>query len=632
MEGVAALPADQESVLGPDHPDIWSTGSTIADPRKHIATQPDSPEDGDMKILQYRVDTQLARLLAEGYRSSEAALKELVDNAWDADAETVRIDLPAPMTQGPIVIDDDGSGMTEAELQREYLLIASDRTQRRGTLTTKKKRRAKGRKGIGKFAGLMAAQTMRLETWARGQKSSFALSATDYQAASDIEQLKIPVVSEPDASRSHGTVITLADLNQSLAFPDPDTLRQLLLQDYGREDDFRILVDGKPLDVDDVQGTFSVHDDQLPRVGPVKLRFSISEGKRGLRQPGISVRVGGKVVGKPEFFGLDEADDFPRKLLNKLYGEIEADGLLDHVTADWGALIENSELKAEVQRYVEPIIRERFREVYARDINLAQARLQRQVNERLAALPEYKRAFADRAIKKILGKYHGEPESKVESMVSVLLEAVERTDYRAVFDHLHEARPSDVATLAESLSDFGLAELAIIAEQARSRMAMLDQLEALCRDRATLEKQVHEALEANLWVFGLEYSFFSSNKTLKRQVEEQLDKRYTGNRADRRPDLLLTANYADAYLLIEFKRPTHTLTYEDYQQATRYRNDLGPYVHADIRILVIGGDKGAAVRNERTLEPDTELLVYDQVIARARNQLQWLLKELTSKR
>ena len=57
-----------------------------------------------MTILQYRVDTQLARLLSEGYRSSEAALKELVDNAWDADAETVRISLPAPMTQGPIML------------------------------------------------------------------------------------------------------------------------------------------------------------------------------------------------------------------------------------------------------------------------------------------------------------------------------------------------------------------------------------------------------------------------------------------------------------------------------------------------------------------------------------------------
>ncbi len=144
-----------------------------------------------MSTLRYRVDTRLAKLLSENNRSSEAALKELVDNAWDADAETVRISLPKPMTNQPIIIDDDGTGMTAEELQREYLLIASDRTQRRGQFTAGKHRKAKGRKGIGKFAGLMAAHTMRLETWARGRKAAFGLSAADYDAAPDIERLAI---------------------------------------------------------------------------------------------------------------------------------------------------------------------------------------------------------------------------------------------------------------------------------------------------------------------------------------------------------------------------------------------------------------------------------------------------------
>jgi HSP90 family molecular chaperone len=82
-------------------------------------------------------------------------LKELVDNAWDADAETVRISLPKPMASQSIVIDDDGTGMTDEELKREYLLIASDRTQRRGQFTAGKHRKAKGRKGIGKLYWLL---------------------------------------------------------------------------------------------------------------------------------------------------------------------------------------------------------------------------------------------------------------------------------------------------------------------------------------------------------------------------------------------------------------------------------------------------------------------------------------------
>lgn len=46
----------------------------------------------------FSVDTRLTRLLGETYRSSEAALKELVDNAWDADACNVWIRLPTPLT------------------------------------------------------------------------------------------------------------------------------------------------------------------------------------------------------------------------------------------------------------------------------------------------------------------------------------------------------------------------------------------------------------------------------------------------------------------------------------------------------------------------------------------------------
>ena len=82
--------------------------------------------------LRFQVDSRLATLLSQEYSSSERALKELVDNAWDADAERVAIALPKPLSGDPIVIQDDGTGMTEEELRRHYLSIASDRRSRRG--------------------------------------------------------------------------------------------------------------------------------------------------------------------------------------------------------------------------------------------------------------------------------------------------------------------------------------------------------------------------------------------------------------------------------------------------------------------------------------------------------------------
>ncbi|MGV3467941.1 ATP-binding protein [Limnobacter sp.] len=575
--------------------------------------------------LRFQVDSRLATLLSQEYPSSERALKELVDNAWDADAEQVSVTLPKPLSGGSIVISDDGNGMTEEELRRHYLAIASDRRSRRGERTARKNRPVKGRKGIGKFSGLMAAATMMLETRARARLCRISLRLDDLSRVEDIEQLDIGLHSEPCAPELHGTTITLSDLHQGLAYPDANHLRQILLQDYGRQDDFSITVDNKRLDVDDVSGRYAEQEQALPNVGKVKLRFSISDGKSGLRQPGITLRVDGKAVGRPGFFGLDQRDDFPPKLLRKLYGEVEADGLRDHITAGWDAAVENSELLKEVEAYVQPVLRDAYEQQYRQEIQLAQARLQKAILTRLSALPEHKRAFADRAIKKILDKYYGEPESKVEPVVNVLLEAMERSDYRILLEHIDAATPGDIAGIAERLNDFGLAEMATLVQQAAARQVFLDQLDKLARDTATNEAMMHKALERNLWVFGPEYSLFSSNITLRRQVEDMLGKTYTGAKADKRPDLLLNENLSGEYLLIEFKRPGHALNHDDYLQAVSYRHEMSKYISAPIQVLVIGGSRSPDFPT-RDKEPQVEVRLFSQVISTARRQVEWLLR------
>ena len=575
--------------------------------------------------LRFQVDSRLATLLSQEYPSSERALKELVDNAWDADAEHVSVTLPKPLSGGPIVIEDDGSGMTEEELRRHYLVIASDRRSRRGERTSGKNRLVKGRKGIGKFSGLMAAATMMLETRVRGRLCRISLRLDDLSRVEDIEQLHIDLHSEPCAPELHGTTITLSDLHQGLAYPDANHLRQILLQDYGRQDDFAITVDDKRLDVDDVSGRYTEQEQALPNAGKVKLRFSISDGKSGLRQPGITLRVDGKAVGRPGFFGMDQRDDFPPKLLRKLYGEVEADGLRDHITAGWDAAVENSELLKEVEAYVQPILREAYEQQYRQEIQLAQARLQKAILTRLSALPEHKRAFADRAIKKILDKYYGEPESKVEPVVNVLLEAMERSDYRILLEHIDAAPPGDVAGIADRLNDFGLAEMATLVQQAAARQVFLDQLDKLARDATTSEAMMHKALERSLWVFGPEYSLFSSNITLRRQVEDMLGKTYTGEKADKRPDLLLNENLSGEYLLIEFKRPGHALNHDDYLQAVSYRHELSKYISAPIQVLVIGGSRSPDFPM-RDKEPQVDVRLFSQVISTARRQVEWLLR------
>jgi len=580
------------------------------------------------KAAHFRVDPRLATLLGETYRSTEQALKELVDNAWDADSECVWITLPDPMATAPIVIIDNGTGMIEQEVRKEYLAVARDRRSRKGDRTLSKKRLVKGRKGIGKFAGLMAADVMRLQTRTRGIATSITIQKSDILATKkDLEKIDLPVETSPCNPSEHGTTITLTHLNQNLSFPKPEVLRQLLMLEYGRETDFKIYVNNVPLDIEDIPGKSFCEEILLPDMGTVRLRFIIADDKKKLKNTGIVVRVGGKTVGKPIYFGLDDSDDIPRKLLQKVYGEIEADGLADDVTADWGAIIENSKAYQAVEEWVQPHLRQGLNSVYKSEMNLAKARLQKQLQQRLAALPEHRREYAKNALEKIMRRFYGESHERIAAVANVVLDALERDEYWQVLLKIEKARHGDVETFAEALGRFGLVELALMAQQAANRMRFLDHLEELIRNKDTLEITVHKALENTLWVVGEDYSTLTSNKTLEKTIEEYLGKKFKGERAKKRPDLLLTDMSRDTQLLIEFKRPSHPLTRDDKNQAEKYRDDLMPFFSKKTDVLVLGGSRkqGLPVSFENG---STMLMSYIDIISSARNRLEWLVKEL----
>ena len=209
----------------------------------------------------------------------------------------------------------------------------------------------------------------------------------------------------------------------------------------------------------------------------------------------------------------------------------------------------------------------------------------------------------------------------------MLLEALERSDYRTLLEHMADSRPRDIAAIADGLRDFSLAEMAWLVEQAQARSIFLNQLERLVSTDGTSEATMHKALENALWVFGPEYSLFSSNTTLRRQIEDYLGKQYVGKKADLRPDLLLNENLQGEYLLIEFKKPDHALNHDNYLQAISYRHELRKHISAPIKVLLIGGRRSPDFPIDNR-EPDVIAMVFDQLIATARRQLQWLLRDV----
>ena len=185
--------------------------------------------------------------------------------------------------------------MTAPEVEGEYLHIGRNRRTLRGERTKKLNRLVKGQKGIGKFAGLMVADQMVLSTIARGIRSSFQLRKSELLISNrDLEDYEIVVETSTDDAAESGTRIELRDLNQNLAFPNPDRMRALLIREYGRESDIEIVINGQMIGVEDLPGASFEQVIPLESGGSVKLKFTVADGKRNVKDAGIAIRAGGK--------------------------------------------------------------------------------------------------------------------------------------------------------------------------------------------------------------------------------------------------------------------------------------------------------------------------------------------------
>jgi hypothetical protein len=572
----------------------------------------------------FKVDTKLAELLGETYRSVEYALKELIDNAYDADSENVKVTFPEELKPNPvIIIEDDGAGMKEKEIRSEYLNVANSRTSRKGSTTRGKGRKVKGRKGIGKFSGLMVAQLMQVVTFASGKKTTLLINKNELAKGNyDLEKVPLPINVEDCDKEKKGTTITLIGLNENLNFPNPDRMKEILMYEYGREFDFDIYINKEKIGVQDLRGQ-SYTKEIVVEDKKATLLYTITD--KPVKYSGIVTKVGGKAIGRPVNF-LKYDDLIPKKLQGRVYGEIICDDLEDDVTADWGAIIENSKLFSAIQSETSKELKNSVDEVFATDMKMARARYHRKIQKELEKLPEYKQPFAKKALFKTLEKFYGETEDRINTVISVMISAMEKDHYWDIISNIEDARNSDVENFASALSDFGLLEMSIVTTQAINRLRYLDELSILIKDPKTLEKDIHKALENSTWVLGDEYSVLFSDTNLKRAIETVLDKKYKGEKSLNRPDLLLGRTTSRRLLLIEFKRPSYSLNRDTERQALEYKDELGEYFgNQPIDIILLGGKIDKTIKN---VQEGIKYLTFLDVISVARNRLEWLIQEL----
>jgi signal transduction histidine kinase len=152
----------------------------------------------------------------------EAALIELVKNAYDADATSVKIKIAPPCKDhryGVVRIKDNGHGMTAADIESKWLEPATDE-KKKDKLSRSKLRRVLGAKGIGRFASARLGTrttiiSRSLNDTNKIEKTKLKIDWEEFESKKYLDEIDIPITTEIASENRTGFYIQVTDLRVS---------------------------------------------------------------------------------------------------------------------------------------------------------------------------------------------------------------------------------------------------------------------------------------------------------------------------------------------------------------------------------------------------------------------------------
>ena len=186
------------------------------------------------------------------YSNVPAVLSEVIANSWDADAENVDIVWEPEKSQ--ITIVDDGTGMTDDDINSKYLTVGYPKREK-GEVVTASGRQVMGRKGIGKLSIFSIAEEVELHSIKDNKKSALSMNISDIKKViSDQNTNYNPVEIGFDETIQKGTKIILRKIKKKMLSISHDALRKRIARRFtviSPKHNFNVCVNSMKITVDD---------------------------------------------------------------------------------------------------------------------------------------------------------------------------------------------------------------------------------------------------------------------------------------------------------------------------------------------------------------------------------------------
>lgn len=262
------------------------------------------------------------------YTQSLDLIRELVANAYDADATVIKINVDT----SSITVEDNGSGMDKEGL-RQYLTIGSG-YKKQNPVSSIYKRVRIGEFGIGKFAVLSVCDRFEIYTRSKGYSATLIFNRHDFETRQD---WNVPLVEHEGAGEEIGTQVSLFQIKKPISLFDIE--RHLIHIFPLNNKDFSIFLNGTKLSAKFIPGErFKIKEST--QFGQIVGEIILSSLILPKEVIGIGIRVKGILI-KRETFRIEASHKLS---IRRFTGEVNADFL--SLTASRNSfIIDNEEYK-----------------------------------------------------------------------------------------------------------------------------------------------------------------------------------------------------------------------------------------------------------------------------------------------
>ncbi|MGI8642266.1 MAG: BbrUII/HgiDII family restriction enzyme [Pyrinomonadaceae bacterium] len=545
------------------------------------------------------------------YSNIPSVLSETVANSWDADAENVFIEVFP--TEKKIVITDNGCGMNLEDINNKYLQVGYRKEDHDGRITPKWKRKAMGRKGIGKLSLFSIAHEVEIQTVKDDEKHRFLMEVDaikeKIKGGEGTYEPKPLDVSE--VSITEGTKIILTELKKQV-HENSTALRKRLARRFGiigKEYNFSVKVNSDEVEVSDRDyyhklqyiwyfgkesekfteraKNVSYKEERSPKIpdtdfevsgwiGTVEQSGDLKEGEENLNK--ILLLVRGKLAQEDILADFNEGGVYSKYII----GEIDAD-FLDLDDRDDIATSSRQQIVEDDPRYsaLKKFVAQELKHIQNKWTDLRNQQGANKALEIPAIKEWYKGLESDTKKKaaKLFGKINqltvDSSDDKRELFKYSIL-AFENLRYRGNLEALEHISPENITSFGRIFDELNDIDATLYYQIVYERLEIIKILKENVETNV-LEKLIQSHIYKNLWLIDPAWERASESAYLEERVKTAFDKitaKLTKEEEKARFDIRYATSWGK-HIIIELKRASVvTSAFKLGEQVDKYRQAL----------------------------------------------------------